>query len=326
MNNDNRPIKLDIGKTTLHSPIFFPSISTVKTALKPLDYIRILSAIKTTNIQFLVSAYDISHASDSDKDELKNLLTSARQAGAVILMDSGNYESYWKEARETWKQADFHNILREFDSMLAFGYDEQRPPDNLEEHIDLICNGYAKDQNAAVNGSIIPIVHGSSELLPRLCATVANKTNVSTIAVPERRLGDGIFERVSTLIQIRKELNETGKYVGLHLLGTGNPLSVAIYSIYGADSFDGLEWCQTVVDHNSGFLFHLSQADFFKMQTEWGNSGLPSHLWVLAHNLDFYEDWMSRLRASINEKQGVEFCRKNFPRAIYTKCAEAMGW
>ncbi|WP_182212931.1 hypothetical protein [Stenotrophomonas acidaminiphila] len=71
---------------------------------------------------------------------------------------------------------------------------------------------------------------------------------------------------------LRKALDDNGRYVGLHLLGTGNPISIALYAWAGADSFDGLEWCQTVVDHDTGLLFHLSQSDFFRRQTAWGES------------------------------------------------------
>jgi queuine/archaeosine tRNA-ribosyltransferase len=163
-------------------------------------------------------------------------------------------------------------------------------------------------------------------LLPKLCLAVSEETGVSVIAVPERRLGDGIFERVTTLIKIREALNSTGRYIGLHLLGTGNPISISIYSTYGADTFDGLEWCQTVVDHETGALFHFSQADFFAKQTSWETSGLPFQMRVLAHNLEFYSDWMDRLRLQVIEGQGREFCRRNFPPIIYTMCSEELGW
>jgi hypothetical protein len=43
---------------------------------------------------------------------------------------------------------------------------------------------------------------------------------------------------------------------------TDNPFSITLYSAMRADSFDGLEWCQTVVDHETGLLYHLSHVDF----------------------------------------------------------------
>ena len=89
------------------------------------------------------------------------------------------------------------------------------------------------------------------------------------LAVPERALGDGIIARTLSVRRLRQALDKLGFYCPLHLLGTGNPLSIAVYAMAGADSFDGLEWCQTVVDHQTGKLFHFQQWDLFKDQTDW---------------------------------------------------------
>jgi hypothetical protein len=110
------------------------------------------------------------------------------------------------------------------------------------------------------------------------------------------------------------------------LLGTGNPISIALYSEAGADSFDGLEWCQTVVDHETGLLFHLSQSDFFRQQTAWGDSGISFHPRTLAHNLEFYADWMRRLRDAAYRDDVIGFCRLNFPQGVFRQCAAAFGW
>jgi queuine/archaeosine tRNA-ribosyltransferase len=169
-------------------------------------------------------------------------------------------------------------------------------------------------------------VHGSLEALPKLCAAVIERTGAIAIAVPERRLGSGVFERVRTVVEIRKALNAMGRYTPLHLLGTGNPISIALYAVGGADSFDGLEWCKTVVDFDTAQLFHLSQADFFKRQTQWGESDLSFSLRTLAHNLEFFSDWMARLRTGIADGEGEKFCELNFPTRIYMQCRDSLGW
>lgn len=257
-----RPSSMKIGGIDLALPIYFPSVSSTKTALPLLDYVRSLASLGNINGQFLVSAYDYIRASGAEQKELRALLTHAKGTGTTVLMDSGNYESYWNRQRDTWLQTDFHRAILELACPLAFGFDEQEPPDDFERHVRMILDRQARDQAAAGSTTIIPIVHGKSEKLPALCAAVANITGVPMIAVPERGLGNGVFQRASTVKAIRKALDAHGRYVGLHLLGTGNPISLALYSIAGADSFDGLEWCQTVVDHETALLFHFSQADF----------------------------------------------------------------
>jgi queuine/archaeosine tRNA-ribosyltransferase len=147
------------------------------------------------------------------------------------------------------------------------------------------------------------------------------------LAVPERRLGDGVLERAPAVKAIRSSLNELGRYVILHLLGTGNPISIALYSAMGADSFDGLEWCQTVVDHESGLLYHLSQADFFAGQTAWGDDQkLSFQARTLAHNLEFFSDWMRRMRDAVSQDRLAEFCRSNLPLRAYRHVADVAGW
>jgi hypothetical protein len=261
-----------------------------------------------------------------DGSDAKLCIDAARESGYVVLMDSGNYESFWKRAQGTWKQADFHAALDAFPCDLAFGFDEQAPPDDEREHVALVVARWELDQRRAADCRIIPIVHGSQTELPELCRKVAEQTGVEFISVAERRLGEGLLARARTIRAIRQALDSLGRYVFLHILGTGNPISLAVFSIEGADSFDGLEWCQTVVDHESGLLFHLSQADFFIGQSAWSGDDVPFRIKVLAHNLEFYRDWMSRLQRANTKELRVKFCKFNFPNRIYKMCSESFGW
>ncbi|MDR0701830.1 MAG: hypothetical protein LBF61_05365 [Azoarcus sp.] len=320
-----RPAELTVGARSLPLPVYFPSISSVKTALRPRVYLQLLSSLGGLNGQFLVSAFDL--ADIEQPQSMQKTLASTRQAGVVTLMDSGNYESFWKNAQATWKQSDFHKMLADFPCDLAFGFDEQSPPTNANDHIGLIAERWQADQAAAGSCQIIPIVHANAGELPALCAAVAAKTNITILAVPERRLGDGVLERARAVKAIRAALNELGRYVVLHLLGTGNPISIALYSAMGADSFDGLEWCQTVVDYETGLLYHFSQADFFVGQTVWGDDGkLSFQMRTLAHNLEFFSDWMCRLCDSVKQDRLPEFCRSNLPSRAFRYVADVAGW
>jgi len=320
----SRPKEIVLGGASLKTPVFFPSISTVKTALPQTEYLSILHSLRSLNQNFLISAFDLSRSRNGD--ELAEKLLIAQKAGAVVLMDSGNYESFWKDEQATWQQSDFHNILSQYPCTFAFGFDEQSPPADMNDHVALVVDRWQKDQATGGNRVIVPIVHGDAVNLPYVCAQVVQKTNVPMIAVAERRLGEGILQRTQTVMALRTALDLTGRYVGLHLLGTGNPISIALYSWAGADSFDGLEWCQTVIDHDTGLLFHLSQSDFFQHQTVWGDGELSFQARTLAHNLTFYADWMQRLRVALHEGKIQNFCRFNIPPRIYGRCVETFGW
>lgn len=319
-----RPREVVLGSASVQVPIFFPSVSSVKTALQPAEYLALLHSLREVNRQFLVSAFDLARL--ENKDELVRWLGDKHQPITTVLMDSGNYESYWKEFGESWRQPNYHDVLKHFPCTFAFGFDEQSPPDDKEAHTCLIVERWQKDQLAAGGRVIVPIVHGNINTLPIICSAVAQATRVPMVAVPERCLGNGVFERARSVDALRRALNDTGRYIGLHLLGTGNPISIAIYSWAGADSFDGLEWCQTVVDHDSGLLFHLSHSDFFLQQTEWGNTDISFYPRTLAHNLYFYADWMHRLCYATHYGDILTFFKFNFPQRVFQKCAAAFGW
>jgi len=321
-----RPERSQLGNVELELPIYFPSVSSVKTILAPLEYIKLLNALGSVSPQFLVSAFDLGNASDVEQEKYGLLLSNALDSGSILLMDSGNFESYWKESTDKWSRNHFHDAIIEFPCPLAFGFDEQKPPADYSEHLKLIVEGWQEDQIAAGEKTIIPIIHGRGDNLPDLCVDIAINTGVDMVAVPERNLGEGIFERILTVSAIRQRFKETGKYILLHLLGTGNPISIAAYSLAGADSFDGLECCQTVVDHETGLLFHFSQSDFFRGQTVWGDEEISFQARTLAHNLEFYFDWMSRLRLAIHANDGVAFCQANLSPRIFDHLSAIMKW
>lgn len=318
-----RPNSLVVGTKSLSLPVFFPSVSSVKTTLKPIDYMQILSMLTDLNSQYLVSAFDLSRT--SDPIDVGKVLQSAVGGTCVTLMDSGNYESYWKDAKSYWTQSKFHHVMDEYPCDLAFCFDEQSPPSDSKEHVDLVISRWRDDQQGR-SCLVVPIIHGEALDFPDLCFAVADQSGVPMIAVPERHLGAGVFERAKTIKAIRNKLNELDRYVVLHLLGTGNPTSIAIYTYMGADSFDGLEWCQTVVDHETALLYHLSQADFFANQTPWGDEEFSFQVRTLAHNLVFYSEWMSRLRQASLDCTLVRFCRENFEPRIFSQCEKEIGW
>ncbi len=49
---------------------------------------------------FLVSAYGVAKAATDRRERMLALLSRAVDAGQMVLMDSGNYESFWKGDRD----------------------------------------------------------------------------------------------------------------------------------------------------------------------------------------------------------------------------------
>jgi hypothetical protein len=299
------------GGWALDLPCFFPSISSVKTNLPPLEYLRLLTALRYP--AFLISAYDISQASPEHRAEMEILCKQSVEQGSIILLDSGKYESYWK-GDNSWTRGCFHSILARSPVPLAFSFDNQSPPDDPNAVADEVEVSVLQDQVHA-RGTILPIVHCGPTAVSEAAYEVARRLRPLMMAVPERILGNGVLERAKTVAAVRRALNQLDYYCPLHLLGTGNPLSILIYALSGADSFDGLEWCQTVVDHSTASLFHFQHWDFFASQTPVDElTGLPYSQKVLVHNLVFYEKWLHEVRMSLINGLGSQLLSRLLPR------------
>jgi len=161
----------------------------------------------------------------------------------------------------------------------------------------------------------------------KITVDVAKNTDPIMIAVPERLLGDGIIERAKTVLQIRKKLNETDCYYPLHLLGTGNPLSILLYSMCGADSFDGLEWSQTTVDHNTGLLYHFQQRELFGEQSPFCTlNGFPYHQATFGHNLLFYRTWMENTHICNKNGSFLDLANNYFTKEFLSNFGENLIW
>ncbi len=303
----SRLFDLSIAQAVIPLPCFFPSVSSVKTNLMPVDYVELLDA--AAHPLFLVSAYDIANCSTGQRQHMNAALSRSKERGSVILMDSGNYEAYWKGDR-MWTPDCLHEVARESEHHLCFCHDNQEPPNTLALITEDVVTSVLRDQEHAL-GTVVPIIHGPAESLPATARMVAEQLFPVLLAVPERSLGGGIIARTRTVRQLREILNQLGVYVPLHLLGTGNPLSIAVYAMAGADSFDGLEWCRTVVDYESGKLSHFHQWDLFRNQTSWGDNGtLPYMQLALMHNLEFYRAFMTELRESLINDAAEMFLRR----------------
>jgi hypothetical protein len=290
-------------------PAFFASISTLKTSLSVAEYLQVLLADPFPYV--LVSAFDLDQLSELEGDKVRQQLNLAISAEKIVLFDSGNYESYWLRCG-SWRPERFHSILRRFPCSFAFSFDGQGISDDPGAIADAVLVGLEADRKAADGIPVVPIIHGRSQVLPEAVALVAQKAEAAMVAIPERELGVGIVERAATLSLIRAKVDEA---VAIHLLGTGNPLSILAYAMLGANAFDGLEWCQTAAEPTSGNLHHLSQAELFFDQGKFASSGLHAGVFALLSNLQFFAEWMAEVKTCLQGGEIAPGYRSLFLRA-----------
>lgn len=300
-----RPGRILAERVTL--PALFLSVSSHETQLTPGTAVQALRLHEAPII--LVSAYD---AIGARRDaEMLAELKLFREQGGFVLVDSGNYEA--TRLRDTrWSPKDLALALAEMPHDCVFCFDELSPVSDVARAVEQVVAAVIRDQNATT-APVLPIVHArkfpkrgfDAANLPHVMFGVAERLEPALIAIPERELGAGLIERARTMIRIREVLDTLPFYQPVHLLGTGNPWSIAVLAAAGADSFDGLEWCRVAVDHDSGRLHHYQHFDFFRYQAELSDSPItraslrmknvtfPAK--VAFHNLDFFERLAGKL-------------------------------
>jgi queuine/archaeosine tRNA-ribosyltransferase len=133
--------------------------------------------------------------------------------------------------------------------------------------------------------------------------------------------------------QLRRAVEEARPGQLIHLLGTGNPVSLAVLAAAGADSFDGLEWCRVVADHSTGHLHHPQHYDFFAYQDQVATLRIVqfeqnelSYIGKLAlHNLDYFHEWIVRVRKALENPADMKhFLQSSLPKGAYVELAQAV--
>lgn len=293
------------GDLELNLPLFFPSISSVKTNFTVLEYLNFIKVSALKN--FLISAYDIFNQEIAEKQEIIGILNELKEKGIIILMDSGNYESYWHKD-SNWTISNFESILKQGLANIYFSFDDQ----NIKEKsISQIVNAVVENSKSnmkCTNSLITPIIHAQPNQLKDVCKEVVKELNSSHIAIPERLLGDGIIKRVVNLKLIREELNSLGKYISIHLLGTGSPFSILLFVWAGADTFDGLEWCQTSIDPETFQTYHFQLRELYHMDSEIDNYSLMT----LYNNLQFFNKLNLSIQKALEQNELIKLLKEYF--------------
>jgi queuine/archaeosine tRNA-ribosyltransferase len=265
---------------TLACPAFVFSVSSFETQISPARTLELLNLFTPPAV--LVSAYDVLGMRDASPDvtPTSEVFRELEGKDAAIFLDSGNYEAYrledewWQRSPWLLKEAASRvrcDVIFSHDRIISVRSAREKKPTDLAQQV---INDAERDANATGRRTISPIVHAprledgtfASAMLPELCALVAKKRRPPLIAIAERELGDGIIARARRVRSIRRALDRLDIRQPLHLLGTGNPLSMMILALAGGDVFDGLEWCRTVVDGNTMRLHHFHHFDLFVAQ------------------------------------------------------------
>ena len=306
---------------TIRTPTFFPSVSSVKTNLRPSEYVRILAALGEPRV--LVSAYDVAAADERERFAMVGALQEVGANGCSILLDSGNYERFWHRD-ERWTVTSYADVIASWPPTLAFSFDHLEPANDPIRAAEDVIAGVLRDQACSTNATICPIIHARDPgALTATVRTVAERLQPILLAVPERELGDGLLERADTVHHLRSVLDGVAPATALHVLGTGSPIALLIYAKAGAQSFDGLEWCHTCVDPDAVHLHHFQHRELVRTITPEITADLPYAIGTLAHNLLFFRSWMRRITEALATGTAAALLASALPQ---TRRDEVLAW
>lgn len=320
----------------LELPALFMSVSSHETQLAPLPGVQALRIFGANAV--LVSAYDL--LPKRRPPQMAAELRKIRNRGGVVLIDSGNYEAS-RLGDKHWTPQQFKRALEGIPHDWVFSFDVMEPSRGSKEAAKQIVEAVTRDSRFTAS-PILPIVHAPySEkqkgyvvrTIPAVIRSLAEQLAPPLIAVPERELGRGLVERAQSVQSIREELDKLPFYQPLHLLGTGNPWSIAVLAAAGADSFDGLEWCRVAVDREANRLNHFQHFDLFTYQIGWadspllasllGNDNVDFNAKAAFHNLDYFTQLGKDLRSAA-AKGGFEAFVSSILGSSYKLLAKKM--
>lgn len=262
--------------------------------MPPIRYVEALKALRSFSPRFLVSAFDLAKSTPL-MDGVRHISHAANQR-ATVLLDSGNYEAYWGREGESWTESAYLEVLSSLQPDTTFCYDIQQRSSTDSAYVSRLTQSWQRALDASARTDVFPIFHGTPEDIVKDIRAFVEHTDVQLVAVPERALGPTLATRITGIRMVRAALDETRSGIALHILGTGNPASIALFALAGADSFDALEWVNTVIDPSDLSLHHHSHAITFPSVQAWLTSGIEPEDAQLASNLEFYMRWMGEIR------------------------------
>ncbi len=319
-----RSYLIETSGKSFETPFFVPAISSIKAQWGISAYIDLIENVGYPG--FLISAYDICKLERKEKEDLEKILSKYTDKRILFFLDNGNYEAYWYKDR-SWTLDELKNVLDKTCPDFCFSFDIFWERDTrIEEYIKKTVTSIAKTAGMQKTGTTVALFHSTANLLPKVVSKVVDYINPEIVAVPERELGLGIFERAHTIQKIRNELNRTKKPIPIHILGTGNPLSILIYTLCGADMYDAIDWYDTFIDPITGQLAHISQKDFFNCRcAACRMKKVPYDYQVMTHNLIFYSEFLNKIKDSIKNESIDLILKEYFREENVSKVKRIMG-
>ena len=315
---ESRILQIKLLNKKLTTPVYFPSISSAATRMQ-LDSL-IEFCINKNYPRLLISAFDLDQMLNGKKSMVASL--KKYQKNNFLFMDSGTFESYW--LKKKWNYKKYQEIIKICPGDFYASFDEIPNPE--EKSSSLINTTIKHAKNSSTLSKSVPsftVVHGNnSRQLIEIIEYMSKNTPeyLPMIAIPEKDCGKTIENKITTIKKIRKIMSKNNPTNILHILGCGNPLSIAMYAFAGADSFDSNDWSRWIINPKTLQLMDQSHIELLNCSCEiCKRKNLDSTNKGLLHNLLFYQNFTQGLQMHIIKNDGLDFLKEFVDRKIFSK-------
>lgn len=304
-----RVLKITRGKKQLSTPTYFPAISAAKLDL-PIDHLIDL-LVASSYPRILVSVYDISAREPRHRNKMISRIADYSKRGSFVFLDSGIFESFWRRD-DKWDYDAYSKWVPKIESDFYFSFDIIPSVDTTRRaFVSSTVRRVHDSSSISKKSECVAILHGigSEQLItvvkeflnsyPQLCGMVA---------VTEKDCGKSLSKRAGTIVELRRIINSYNPKIALHVLGCGHPISIAVYTYCGADTFDSLDWARFAVERNELKIGDISHLELFKCKCQICSKNFDDPIRkVLLHNLLFYQDFMLKVQAMIKRNTLRDF-------------------
>ena len=311
--NNSKIHQILVNNKKLMTPTYFPSISGAEIRSEPLDLINVI--IDEEYPRLLVSCYDVDKLTIELKDTTIKKLNNYSTNGGFLMLDSGEFERYYLKFAE-WTIDKYQKMIRRITADFFFGFDKiPNMETKYDEMLKTATDNFSFSNSLVLNNHCITILHGQN--IEEICMLtehmVKNYADLQFIAITDKECGKTLQEQCMTVSLIRKICDDKEKDIIIHVLGCGNPLSIAALSYAGADIFDAVDWSRWVVDNKTwqcGNLSHIKLLDCSCIAC-CDEKAKNERIRAFQHNLIFYQDFIARLQNAISQDYDVTSFLKN---------------
>lgn len=315
---ESRILQIAIGDKKFTTPTYFPSVSSSATRMQFDALVQF--CISKRYPRLLISAYDL-HDVQRGRQSIISALKKYTKNN-FLFVDSGTFESYW--LKKKWNYIMYRKIIKEFSGDFYASFDEiPNPDDNIKNIISTVNTYTKKSVNISKDSQCVTVVHGNtpSQLVKVIEYISKNNTKyLSMVAIPEKDCGKTLQDKITTVQNVRRIMSKENPTSILHVLGCGNPLSMAIFAFAGADSFDSTDWSRWIVNPKTLQLMDYSHIDLANCPCQiCKRKNLDSTNKGLLHNLLFYQEFTQKLQTIIIQNKGLDFLKQHVDRKTFSK-------